>query len=217
MFIKINTWNEQDLKGTWHFTYKIDGVRAHWDASSNTWKSRANKPLYNLPTPKEGNIFEVYLGSFKETIKQTRSKTKNFLIPLEALYRLDPIDPRLDMYHINNPSKELIKEYLNIVNKLGYEGLVLRQKNTWLKIKPTETYDVPILSFIEGKGKHINRLGAIITPMGKVGTGFTDEERIDIWNKKEELTNTTIEASCMQLTEEGKFRHPRFIRLRPDK
>ena len=60
-------------------------------------------------------------------------------------------------------------------------------------------------------------LGAFLTPMGKVGTGFTDGERGQFWRERNQLLSQMVEVSCMQVTSDGKFRHPRFVRLRPDK
>ncbi len=97
----------------------------------------------------------------------------------------------------------------------GYEGLILRQDKRWLKVKPIDTFDVEILSLIEGKGKYKGKLGALVTSLGNVGTGFTDEEREDIWENK--YIGNTVEVSYMHLTEDGKFRHPRFLRIRFDK
>lgn len=215
----ITNWDKQDLTSEWVLSYKIDGVCAIWDQTDKIWRSRANKELYNIPKPTEqtGTFCEVFLGSFKETIQATRTKNKQIYISTEHLFSLDPLDKRLFICYINNPSKEVILEYLNKVNNLGYEGLVLRQLNKWLKVKPTNTYDVKVIALQEGKGKFKNKLGAIITPMGKVGTGFNNVDREIFWKDKNSLVGTIIEVSCLSLTENNKFRHPRFIRLRPDK
>ena len=50
---------------------------------------------------------------------------------------------------------------------------------------------------------------------GDIGTGFTDQEREQF--TEEFIINKTIEVSCMMLTPDGKFRHPRYERLREDK
>jgi len=59
-------------------------------------------------------------------------------------------------------------------------------------------------------------MGALMTDMGKVGTGFTDMERQEWWIKRNSRVGTVIEVECMQLTPDGLFRHPRFVRWRPD-
>lgn len=210
--IKALLWSGEDLKGVWDVSIKLDGVRAIWD---NGWFSRAGKPLYNLPPPEGLVDCEVYLGSFKSTIKATRSSVTEHQIPYECLYSLEPLDKRLWVNAVKDPSKDLIKTLMSEAVGKGFEGLVLRQGDTWLKVKPEETFDVPIYSLVEGRGKHKGRLGAVETPMGKVGTGFTDLEREEIWTKQE--IGRIIEVSCMHLTPDGKFRHPRFIRFRDDK
>lgn len=235
-------WNGKDLKGTWHVTIKIDGVRALWvhdqPLSTSTmgighWESRAGKPLYNIPAPFisitteqwwPGTDCELYLGSLKETIRACRTirlKPDTPVIRREHLYSLDPLDKRLDLGLVENPTADWINSRLASVNGQGFEGLVLRQGDKWLKVKPHDTYDVRVLGVIEGNGKHKGRLGYIQTIMGDVGTGFSDTEREEIWHRLRHLQigdmNVTIEVECMQLTPDGKFRHARFIRERFDK
>jgi DNA ligase-1 len=81
-------------------------------------------------------------------------------------------------------------------------------------------------------------MGALLTPRGKVGTGFTDKQREEwyewfmtqpcgIYDEAGEKPTRfelladgaapTIEVDCWELTKDGKFRHPRYIRLREDK
>jgi hypothetical protein len=228
-YIKAKPWSGKALSGHWHLTLKIDGVRALWDGKR--WLSRADKPLYNIPAWNQGlpTDCEVYLGSFRDTIRAVRTqklKDDTPRIGYEHLYGLDPLDPRLARGVVFNPTQGMIEEMLGVALDQGYEGLVLRQGTTWLKVKPEETYDVAVTGAIEGTGKHAGRLGALETDLGEVGTGFSDEERQNLW-----LWHTTghngiadcplagqvIEVSCLQLTPDGKFRHPRFVRLRPDK
>ncbi len=88
-------------------------------------------------------------------------------------------------------------------------------KGDIIKFKKSYTYDVEVIGLEEGKGRNKGILGAFITPNGNVGTGLTDKERIQYYNKH--MIGTIIEVGCMELTETGKFRHPRFIRVRDDK
>lgn len=108
---------------------------------------------------------------------------------------------------------------LGRANALDYEGIVLRQGDQWIKVKPTETHDVLITSVSEGTGKHRGRLGFVTTARGAVGAGFTDSEREVLWAEANagRLIGQVIEVTCMQLTDYGNFRHPVFIRMRPDK
>src|SRR5204863_1710064 len=90
-----------------------------------------------------------------------------------------------------------------------------RQGDRWIKVKPEETHDIAITGFVEGKGKHLGRLGYVTTEKGAVGAGFTDAERRLLWIEAEakRLIGQVIEVSCMQITPIGRFRHPFFVRM----
>jgi hypothetical protein len=234
----VGTWKGNDLGGDWLATIKIDGVRAIWypelglEDHAFGWFSRADKPLYNLPHPDDMWFAgagdqpwncEVYLGSLKDTIRAVRTqhlKPDTPVVKAEHLYPLFPdadLDHRLIYGTLSDPSADQIGEALRIVNDMGYEGLVLRQGEVCLKVKPSDTWDVRVLSLHEGEGKHVGRLGYVRTVKGDVGGGWTDIERQTWWNQRVRMVGTTIEVAAMSLTPAGKFRHPRFIRERFDK
>lgn len=223
---KINhprSWNGKRLTGTWSVTLKLDGVRAIWHAERG-WLSRANKSLYNLPPWIEGQSVdcEVFVNNFQDTIRATRTKCLKHDTPSitrEHLFGLAPIDDRLHWGTLTNPDPAAVITLLKDANNRNYEGLVLRQDANWIKVKPVETHDVLITGVTEGNGKHRDRLGFVSTIMGAVGSGFSDAERRLLWADAEAgtLVGQTIEVSCMQVTPAGQFRHPVFIRMRPDK
>jgi hypothetical protein len=182
-------------------SFKIDGINAR--RVGDQVLSRRDKPLYNVPylLLEEGFTYEIFLGSFKETTSVLRSHSHPFKITEEHIFKLTPV---VDLRLIAP-----LNITLDRALELGYEGLVFDGK--W-KLKPKPTFDVQVLSTQPGTGKHFGRMGALLTPMGKVGTGFTDKEREEEWS-----FGDLIEVECLELTEDGKFRHPRFIRRRWDK
>jgi hypothetical protein len=236
-YTKPKDWKGTPLKGTWEVTIKIDGVRAFW--TGDGWVSRNDKPLYNLPInpyPISSEGWEAYAhdradtskGRFKATIQAVRAKNKpERMLSSEHLFPLGPtLDARLMLPSITDPTVEVITMLLAKVVEMGHEGLVLRQGDKWIKVKPEETYDVRVIGAFEGEGKHKGRLGGLITSRGRVGTGFTDEERENIWawyttghggEYPGPLEGRIIEVGFMSLTADGKFRHPRFERFRDDK
>lgn len=218
---KPRAWSGKSLHGSWEVTTKIDGVRAIW-CGNGGWRSRADKPLYNIPDPMMGDPLdcEVYVGSFRDTIRAVRTqhlKADTPVVKREHLYGLDPLDSRLRNGGMYNPTGDMIEAKMLATIEAGYEGLVLRQGTKWIKVKPNETHDVLVTGFIEGEGRNVGRLGAFKTALGDVGTGISDVERDAFWLAREALLGTTIEVSCMQFTPDGQFRHPAFERLRPDK
>ncbi|WP_456756364.1 hypothetical protein [Bradyrhizobium sp. USDA 4461] len=217
------SWNGKALAGDWVVSLKLDGVRAIWQDELG-WVSRSSKPLHNLPRWRDGQPrdCEVFVNNFRDTIRATRTKCLRQDTPSitrQHLYGLSPLDPRLHWGTITNPTPTDIRALLDRANELGYEGVVLRNGSDWVKVKPFETFDVCVLDSSEGTGKHRGRLGFVTTARGAVGAGFTDSEREVLWAEANagRLVGQVIEVTCMELTNQGKFRHPVFIRMRPDK
>lgn len=186
-------------------TLKLDGVRVHMKDGKPV--SRKGKPLYGIPPMPDG-IYEAYDHSlgFDGISGHVRTIESNDLDE-KCLYKIYPeVDERLIVQDscIKTAYKTAIDE--------GYEGLVLHTEDYYVKLKPKQTYDVEVLSVTEGTGRHSGRVGALITSMGKVGTGLTDRDR-----ERTDWVGKLIEVECMGLTKNGKFRHPRFIRERWDK
>lgn len=211
-YTKCKLYNDEQLTGWWTVSYKLDGVRAL--VRKDGIFSRNGKPLYNLDFLKKKAPMdvEIFCGSWEETITKVRTQKEKHEISSEEIYSLDPLDERLIFEEVVKPSQKVIRHLLEKSLEEGFEGIVLRQLNKWYKVKPFETFDVPIINILPGKGKHIGRMGALMTPMGKVGTGFSDEEREERWDLGE-----IIEVKCGEITKEGKFRFPSFYRRRPDK
>lgn len=216
------SWNGKALTGDWLVTLKIDGVRAIWH-DEHGWQSRAGKLLHNIPRYQGGSRdCEIYVGSFRDTIRATRTKRLKPDTPAivrEHLFGLDPLDPRLKVGYLNDPGVSDILDQLSRAKSLGCEGVVLRQGDRWIKVKPEETHDAAISGFSEGRGKHAGRLGFVATALGNVGSGFSDEERVELWAEAQAgtLIGQVLEVGFMEFSAAAKFRHPRFIRMRPDK
>ena len=209
---KPKSWNGKDLKGMWEFTIKIDGVRAF--IKDGVALSRAGKPLYNLEGIADGD-YEIFIDDWNTTVSRVRTQEGQILEQNQA-YKLEPLDDRLRFCNMENPNERSIEWLLNFVVNQGHEGLVLRQGDKWIKVKPKETHDVKVTGKQAGKGKFEGSLGAFLTDMGKVGVfkGLTAEQRKELLNVP---IGAMIEVECMGLTKNGKFRHPVYLRHRFDK
>ena len=117
----------------------------------------------------------------------------------------------------------------------GYEGIMIKDADAgyeckrsvaWLKLKPFIEVSLEIANVEEGTGKNIGRLGALVCEGiddGKsirvnVGSGFTDEHRIDYWNSRTSILGNVVEVRADAITQnqDGTYslRFPRFLRFR---
>jgi DNA ligase-1 len=125
------------------------------------------------------------------------------------------------------------------INKLaldnGYEGLLIKdptapyeckRSTAWLKLKPVISVDLEIIDVEEGTGKNAGRLGAMVCKgidegrliQVNVGSGLSDNDRIDFWQHKRDLIGQIIECYGDAVTQNQdntySIRFPRFSRFR---
>jgi DNA ligase-1 len=117
----------------------------------------------------------------------------------------------------------------------GYEGIMIKDPEagyeckrsvSWLKLKPFIEVSLGVVDVEEGTGKNIGRLGALVcegVDDGKairvnVGSGFTDEHRIEYWGGRATLNGSIVEVRADAITQnqDGTYslRFPRFLRFR---
>jgi ATP-dependent DNA ligase len=134
---------------------------------------------------------------------------------------------------------DTMEEVNNLFNGLltdGEEGIILKSRDgiwedkrskTQIKFKGELECDLKIVAVEEGSGKAAGMLGAIVCESAdgvvkvNVGSGFTEEHRINLWHiKKEILDRIVVVKYNSRITnkqgEESLFL-PVFIELRDDK
>lgn len=106
----------------------------------------------------------------------------------------------------------------------GFEGAMVKdttapysqgkRSNAWLKVKAVDSEDCPIVSVHEGKGRLAGTMGHVVVEhngvLVRVGGGFTDEQRRQIWENRDTVIGSWLEVSFQNMTPEGSFRHPRI-------
>lgn len=143
-----------------------------------------------------------------------------------------------DIYIGNDPTKieQLMK---GIVREEDWEGLVIkftdskyewkRSKN-WLKVKAFDEMDLIVKGVEEGTNSNKERLGALICEIehpklghieAKVGSGYSEDERIRLWNMKKELIGRVISVQYFEQTENTNtkiksLRFPVFLELKEE-
>lgn len=130
---------------------------------------------------------------------------------------------------ICNSEEDISAHFIEQRSK-GLEGSIVKmldhtyerkQSFSWLKLKPSVTYDLPIIGFEEGEGKYTGMLGAFLCDFNgvrvKVGGGIEDEERKHIWMYQDNYIGKIIEVEAHEVTPDGSLRHTRKKRWRYDK
>lgn len=114
----------------------------------------------------------------------------------------------------------------------GYDGLILRDPNgTWkrndrgtngeiIKVKQVLSFDLRVVGYEPGKGKHAGKIGTLLVSYNGVrqgaGTGLKDSER-DVANYHRDWHEAIVEIECLGVTADGKLREPRMKGIRFDK
>ena len=159
---------------------------------------------------------------------------------------LNELSKNINLTHINilpvlynGSDKDMIMEYLNKARENYKEGIMINLDNgmyefkrttNLLKVKVMQDADLKIVDVYEGTGKNKGKLGGIIiefiykdnTYRCECGSGFSDDERVDYWNKSEKILNkiATIQYFEISKNNDGGYglRFPVWThRIREDK
>ena len=138
-----------------------------------------------------------------------------------------------ELYRGNDPAK--ILELLDEAIANQEEGVMInicdapyefKRTTNLLKVKKMQTMDLQIIGFEEGSGKYSGTLGAILVRYKngntvKVGSGFTDWLRSEIWNNQNKYWDRICEIQYFEETtnQDGgeSLRFPIFKDFRYDK
>jgi DNA ligase-1 len=117
----------------------------------------------------------------------------------------------------------------------GYEGIMIKDPEAvyeckrsvaWLKLKPFIEVSLTVTAVEEGTGRNVGKLGALVcegvddgkTISVNVGSGFTDSNRDDYWQSRDEVVGKVVEvrADAVTQNQDGTYslRFPRFLRFR---
>ena len=156
-----------------------------------------------------------YTTRNKSLINLLKDKGFKYIIPVSG-----------DIVYSLEGARSFYKKYL----EQGFEGVVLKEANSiypfkrsknWLKWKPFDTLDLPIIGYEEGKNKNKGKLGKLFVDYkgikGGVGGGYSDKLRQEFWEKRDEIVGQIIEIKHYGVTPDGSLKTAQFKRLRIDK
>ena len=130
----------------------------------------------------------------------------------------------------NTPTSIQAQNQFNKDSGLSNEGTILRhpdiaysegRSNDLLKVKNFEKSTFICTGFFKGTGKYSGSLGKIsvqadilgVPVAARVGTGFSDAERLEIWNNQSNYRGRQLEVIHLGLTKANSVRHPVFSRF----
>jgi DNA ligase-1 len=147
---------------------------------------------------------------------------------------------RLESFDLNTDDRVFvlgvstdIEQAKNQVMMANDEGIIVKdwqapyefgkRSTYWQKVKvDADSLDLKIVGFVEGDGKASGTLGKVEletsdgTYVGDSGSGFSDEERAEIWDNQDEYYGEVIEVEGRGIGSQGKIRMPIFKNHRPE-
>lgn len=201
---------------------------------------RATQKVVRTDGEKTGVEFKVFdlmsLSEFRNGVSNNKYSFRRE--KMEAVFNflredLNLINYLPALYHGDN--KQIISRLMKWVEENNYEGLMLntadglyqtKRTHDLLEIKKFKSVDLMCLAIEEGSGKNKGKLGAVLMnykdSVTKVGSGFTDKERIDIWKDPDSIIGKIceiqyFEESMNEKTKQPSLRFPVFLSIREDK
>lgn len=161
-----------------------------------------------------------------------------YLLRISERNKSDALNFLEDIY-IGKDVSQIEKLMKGVVREEDWEGLVIkftdskyewkRSKN-WLKVKAFDEMDLIIKDVEEGTNSNKGRLGALICEIehpklghieAKVGSGYSEDERIRFWKIKKELIGRVISVQYFEQTENTttkikSLRFPVFLEIKEE-
>lgn len=225
----FNTSNKTCAKykdGNWKFTYALSMVK---NESTTAQEVTEHLRYYIWDIVDYEYFITAGVKGKAETLEQRKVK-------LTALFnRMDQKFNNIEMLPntvLHNHGE--LSAYFKRLRAQGEEGLMVknldavyefkRSKNL-LKLKEFFDADLMIVGAEEGSGKYEGLLGALHVSSAcgkikcKVGSGFNDEERAELWveHLAGRLNGNVATITYQEITKDGSLRFPTFNHIRFDK
>lgn len=211
--------------------YIVDGEVIASDGTYKSTSERVGKKAENVDRDNEmrfalfdiiyygGTEYDTYI--YKKPYRERYSALASFTISIPRPGN-EPTVYSLMRYDNEETAVQVSRDYEGLIWKdreATYE--FDKRSSAWIKEKNTaEAVDVVAVDFVEGEGRLDGTLGKIMlesadgVPVGATGSGFSDEERDEIWQNRSDYLNETLEVEA-EAFDEG-LRFPIFQRWRVD-
>ena len=206
-------------------TYFIDGelIRKNTDNVDDNTNFRLSASIINSDADSKPEIEFVIFDMFpKETIVGDKT-VENYSIRKQRLLDVKKIIEQtgvqnlkiVEMVYEGTDASEIDK-WLDRAVDFGWEGLMLNKDTPYefkrttnlIKIKKFHTCDLRIIGYEEGQGRNVGVLGAFVVDYKgnrlEIGSGFSDEERRDFWNKRDEMIGKIMQIKYKDVSRNSK-------------
>lgn len=163
-----------------------------------------------------------------KTIMTTKDRYHELIARISRCKQSDYVKS-VDRFLVDSSYSEIMKLHNTFVSN-GYEGAMVKTIDSpynfgrsydIMKVKEFHDVDLYIESIEEGSGRHAGRAGAVVVDFKgtkvKIGSGFSDDERINIWNDQDSFIGRMIEVRYQEVTPDGSLRFPTFVCFRNDR
>lgn len=216
----------------------LDGeLLADTEGDTNEVFAETLKKSRNKDENKTGLIFHVFDMLTPEEFKSGESEDN-------CVYRKQALSTLFEQHDFEYVQEvkplyigsdiEQISVWSNWADDNGYEGIMInldkpyvcKRTDSLLKVKGMQSCDLRVVGFEEGEGRNSGKLGAIICEYKgntvKVGSGWSDSLREEVWNNQDDWINTIIEVQYFEESKDSKtglvsLRFPVFKCRRDDK
>lgn len=149
----------------------------------------------------------------KKISKDTYKTRKRHLLDLKS-YETENIEI-VQIFYEGTDQLEIWK-WLDYCEQHDMEGCMLnldtpyecKRTKSLMKIKKFYDFDLQIVGYEEGTGRNKGRLGAFVVDYNgnkvKVGSGYSDEERVNFWNNRDKYIGRVITVKYKEISKDKK-------------
>jgi len=216
-------------------TIPLDNIVFDGEIIGENYTDTMNKLFAKNSSKKQGKymIFdalttnEFYAGESKAdyyTRKTALLQLKSIIIHCKYIHIIEPLT------YLSNPTLDILQNIAQQAIDQGYEGIMIKDLTAkyqtkrsfaWQKMKLFYSEEFPIIGFEPGEGKYTNTLGKVLIDVGGVtvgvGSGFTEQQRDEIWNNQDKYLGKLIEVQYQEkIPKTNSLRFPTVKSIRID-
>lgn len=215
----------KDIKKLNIDNYFIDGelIRINKDGIDDNENFRLTTSIVNSDAEDKFEIQFVIFDMFpddaatKDGFAEKYEVRKSRMLDMKKIFEQKGVTSMgiVEMLYEGNDTSEIDK-WLEVAEDKGWEGCMLNKNTPYefkrttnlIKIKKFHTCDLKIIGYVEGQGKYVGVLGTFIVDYKgnnlEIGSGFTDEERKDFWDKRDEMIGKIIQVKYKDVSKNSK-------------